>query len=380
MILQVLASLDAEAAGPSYSVPRLARALTADGCKVQLMSTGTAEGANEVLGVPHRRYTRTFKGLGRLDKLCVSSDLRKVLAEYSGLNDIIHTHGLWRMPNIYPSTAALKGEHKVVLSPRGMLSPRALAYSKYTKSLFWYVCQNAAVKRVDMFHATSEQEFEDIRSYGLSQPVAVIPNGIDVPEQAVAKPSRLRRILFLGRIHPIKQVELLIDAWARLEADHSDWVLEIRGPGEESYISRIQQYIQKRGISRCAFGPPLYGPEKFKAFQQASLFVLPSASENFGMTIAESLASGTPVIATKGAPWSGLSENRCGWWIDQGLDPLVTALNNALALPEHSLAQMGERGRSWMLRDFSWCSIGRDMSRAYHWIRFGGDRPSYIRT
>ena len=111
-----------------------------------------------------------------------------------------------------------------------------------------------------------------------------------------------------------------------------------------------------------------------------SLFVLPTLNENFAMTVAESLAAGTPVIATKGAPWAGLETESCGWWIDHGVEPMAAALAAAMARPPEALRVMGARGREWMQRDYSWDRIGHEMLEAYRWAVTRGTPPPMVRV
>jgi glycosyltransferase involved in cell wall biosynthesis len=115
-----------------------------------------------------------------------------------------------------------------------------------------------------------------------------------------------------------------------------------------------------------------------QAYRTASLFVLPTHSENFGVAVAEALAAGCPVITTRGAPWSDLAEKRAGWWIPVGVDPLRRALEEAMSKHPIDLAEMGARGRAWMERDFSWRQITEQMIESYRWIREGGARPQWI--
>ena len=109
------------------------------------------------------------------------------------------------------------------------------------------------------------------------------------------------------------------------------------------------------------------------------LFVLPTLSENFAITVAEALAAGTPVIATKGAPWHGLEREDCGWWIDHGVEPLVAALAKAMTMQREALQAMGAKGRAWMARDFSWDRVANDMLDVYRWLLAGGEPPRTVR-
>jgi glycosyltransferase involved in cell wall biosynthesis len=358
-------------------VPRLARAIADQGHDVELLSLGAPD-ERRTLDVPHRVLPQAMAGVRFLDKLGLSPLMRSTLRDRAAGTDILHTNGLWMMPNVYPARLARIGGPAMVLSPRGMLNPAALRYSAGVKHLFWLALQGPAARRTAMFHATSEQEFEEIRTFGLRQPVAVVPNGIELPpEPSPWKESRL--VLSLGRIHPKKGLDRLLGAWARVEREAIGWRLEIVGPSENGHAEELQALATQLGLQRATVRGPIFGEKKAKLYAEAELFVLPTRGENFAMTVAESLASGTPVISSKGAPWAGLEVHRCGWWVDHGPEPLAAALLTAIALPSEERAQMGRHGADWMARDFAWEGIGQSMSAAYLWLRDGGEPPSCMR-
>jgi glycosyltransferase involved in cell wall biosynthesis len=120
------------------------------------------------------------------------------------------------------------------------------------------------------------------------------------------------------------------------------------------------------------------GKAKWDTYRNADLFVLPTYSENFGMTVAEALASGVPAIVSKGAPWKKLEERKAGWWIDIGIDPLVSCLEDALAQVPDALNEMGQRGRNWMKEEFSWDRLGQQMDETYRWILDGSLKPEWV--
>jgi glycosyltransferase involved in cell wall biosynthesis len=284
------------------------------------------------------------------------------------------------MPNVYPGRAAARGGVPLVLSPRGMLGPAALRYSRHQKQLFWQLLQKRALRSVTCFHATAEAEVADIRDFGLSGPVAVIPNGIDVNDLApVTRPADARRrVLHLGRIHPKKGIDRLLRAWALLAEVCEGWELCIVGPSEGGHKADLERLARDLGLDNVQFEAPIYGAEKAMAYAEAELFVLPTIHENFGMVVAEALAQRTPVISTIGAPWQGLVANRCGWWIEHGPGPLAAALREAMVLDDATRAEMGARGRVWMQRDFSWDSIAEDMDRLYRWCSGTDDKPEFV--
>lgn len=215
---------------------------------------------------------------------------------------------------------------------------------------------------------------------GFRQPVAVISNGIDVPPPDMYKTTLgcMRTLLFLGRIHPVKGLDMLLLAWKALQSRFPDWQLRIVGGGNGGYLDQMRSLAGELELERVDFSGPLYGANKWRAYGEADLFVLPTYSENFGMAVAESLAAGTPAIVTRGAPWQGLETHCAGWWIEIGVDPLVACLETAMSQSPVDLAAMGLRGRDWMLRDFSWSRIGRQMTETYRWIIQGGERPAWV--
>jgi glycosyltransferase involved in cell wall biosynthesis len=313
-----------------------------------------------------------------LGQLRFSSALKEALTRAAETATVIHTHGLWRMTNIYPASAALRARSHLVLSPRGMLGDAALEFSARKKQLFWTLAQGGAVRAATCLHATSRQEYEEIRAFGLKTPVAIIPNGIDVIPAAPKGPptERHRTLLYLGRLHPKKGLHCLLNAWELVKDHHPDWQLDIVGPIDSDYAQKLKARID--ADHRVRLIGPLYGEDKAKAYRRADLFVLPTLNENFAMTIAEALAQGTPVISTKGAPWAELVSHGCGWWIDHGTEPLAAAMDEAMSINREQLASMGEAGRAWMCRDFDWSAVAASMRSVYHWLSGRGERPSCI--
>ncbi len=375
MILHVVSSIDQEYAGPSYSVPRLCEALMEAGLETSLAVLDWVPGTASPpwvkrfpLGIGPRR-------LGRSPAMA-----RYLMEEVrSGKVEILHNHGLWMMPNVYPGWARARSDCRLVVAPRGTLSEWALNHHALRKKIFWRLLQEQTLRRADAFHATSEEEYLDLRRLGFRQPVCVIPNGIDVPPLDRPLPKERRQLLYLGRIHKKKGIDLLLRAWAAVEPRFPDWTLVVAGPDDGGYLPEYRTLAERLRLARVDFPGPVYGEKKLAAYRRASLYVLPTHSENFGMTVAEALAAGTPAIVTKGAPWSGLVEQGAGWWIDIGVDPLVAALEEALALPEERLQEMGRNGREWMLRELSRQAIAGRMAAVYAWLCGRAERPADVR-
>ena len=186
-------------------------------------------------------------------------------------------------------------------------------------------------------------------------------------------------MLYLGRIHPVKGIDLLLRAWGELHGRKPDWRLVIIGQGEAQHEREVRELAAALSLERVQFVGALYGEAKSSAYFNADVFVLPSHSENFGMAVAEALAHGCPAIVSRGAPWSGIERERCGWWVRHDGSELVAALDAAMSLSPERLAEMGRRGRAWMERDFGWDSVAGRMEASYKWLLGAGTMPDCVR-
>ncbi len=368
-VIHVVPAITEEASGPSYTVVRLCQSLIESGQDLTLVALDWSPYPSMPefmkvfpLGIGPRR-------LGRSPEMS-----RWLMGETtSGRVDVIHNHGMWQMNAVYPAWATSHSNVQLVYSPHGTLSEWAMRHGSKAKKIFWPLLQRPALRQAICFHATAESEYHDIRRLGFDQPVAIIPNGIDMTKMPDQSHCQQRTLLFLGRIHVVKGLDMLLPAWRAVQDSFPDWRLVIAGGddgyhGVSSYLDEIKKKVQELGLARVEFLGPIYGEKKLQVYRDADLYVLPSYSENFGMTVAEALSMSTPAIVSKGAPWSGMDQNAAGWWIDIGVDPLVACLTGALSRSPAELAVMGENGRAWMERDFSWGGIGAKMAATYRWL------------
>lgn len=372
-LVHVVPHIDQEAAGPSYSVPRLCQSLAACGNEVELTCIAARGNIAGVVLDLHPQWPI-------LGRFAVSTSLASALGRKAQAVDVVHNHSLWSMVNVAAGWVVPGRRAKLVTSPRGTLSAYALGRSRRVKWLLWPL-QRRALARADMLHATSEVELQEIRAQGFTAPVVLLPNGIDLPALPPAcgtQQAESRTLLYLGRIHPIKGLDRLLQAWAQVQTQHPQWRLLVAGRGEAAHMQEVQALAATLGVQRVEFPGPLYGEAKAQAYFGADLFVLPTHSENFGMVVAEALAHGCPAVVSRGAPWPGLEPEGCGWWVDNSVPTLVAALNESMSLPPDQLATMGLRGRAWMERDFGWAAIGQKMDAAYRWIVLGGNKPKWI--
>lgn len=368
-LIHLIPAVSEEASGPSYSVVRLCDGLRDQGHCLTLAALDWAPRPSAPsylrvfpLGAGPRRLGRSPAMMAWLESQC-----------RRGQCDVLHNQGMWQMNSIYPALVARRHSVPLVWSPRGSFAPWAMAHGSSAKAPFWALLQRPALVECTCFHATAITEYEDIRRLGFRQPVCVIPNGIDLRPLPVREISPIRTLLFLGRLHPVKGLENLLQAWSQVQAKFPDWRLRIIGDdagyyGSDGYGGKLQALANELRLDRLEFAGPRYGEAKFQEYRNADLYVLPSFTENFGITVAEALSMETPVIASHGTPWASLPSRDAGWWVANTPAALAKCLSEALALPPDALRDMGKRGRQWIATEFQWRQVAESMKSVYEWL------------
>ncbi|GGF31842.1 glycosyltransferase [Echinicola rosea] len=366
----IVTSIDLSSGGPSKSVSDLLLAQTLRGLDVKIV---TKPSENLYLTEEDQRVVFSNN---------IKSKLKSLINENAG-QFLFHGHGLWQSPIHFMASLANKNQISYVISPRGMLEPWAYSNGIWKKKIAMALYQRSDLANAACIHATAKMEAENIRKLGFTNPIAVIPNGIDVaefPKKDWSVKKERRTLLFLSRIHPKKGIELLIQAWEQLPLEvRYEWKVEIAGNGEETYISELKNLIvQKKLQDEIKIIGPQFGEEKIKSYHRADLFILPTYSENFGIVVAEALACGVPVVTTKGAPWEELEKHGAGWWIDVGVKPIVNCLKNALLMDNRQLCEMGQKGRKLIQEHYSIEKTASQMIEVYSWILNKGEKPSCL--
>ena len=290
--------------------------------------------------------------------------------------DLVHAHGLWT----YLSAAALR-EHRrkgtpVVVSPHGMLDPWALGFSRMRKRVAAWFFQNALLRSAAVLHALTPAEARAIRAYGLRNPIVVIPNGVARPEgEPVVPPwpasdtGRDRILLFLGRLHPKKGLDLLVEAWpdfSRRGGAGERWRLVVAGWDEIGHEAEIRKMVAARGLGDSVdFVGPLFGAAKASALAHADAFVLPSRSEGLPMAVLEAWANGKPVLMTAACNLPEGTAAGAAIEVEAAAGALAGGLQRLALLGDSGRSAMGDAGRKLVQDKYSWSRIAEDMARVY---------------
>lgn len=282
--------------------------------------------------------------------------------------DVVHVNCCWMPACAAVQRIAQKRGFKVVLTPHGMLEPWIIKRHYWTRKVpaLW-LYQKAAVQRADCVQATAESERDNLLKLGYNSNIKVVRLGIDAESIEMKRSwKKSRQILFLSRVHVKKGINFLVEAADVLRNELQGYKILVAGEGDADYVEAMKRMICDRGLQDIVqLIGGVYGDEKWRLFQTSDFFVLPTHSENFGLAITESLASGTPVITTVGTPWSDLNSSEAGAWIEIGTEPLVEPLRRFLGLSEDELETMGRNGRRLIETKYSAHVMAEQMMEVY---------------
>lgn len=301
-------------------------------------------------------------------KLAYSPRLKTEIAAL-GDYDLYHAQGVWQFPTYALADVARKRRRPYLITPRGMLYPQDIRKSsKFFKmlSLKWRLLDD--LNRAACIHVTCREEMEHCRDLGVTAPIAIIPNPVEIKEYIECKKDGIFRLGYLGRLSPRKNVEALIYAFAELGGKAKEAELLIIGGGDAGYEAFLKAEVERLGLKNVRFTGFLSGKEKDEAIASLSVLAMPSEFENQGNVVLEGLIRGIPCIATKGAPWEELATHRCGWWTDYSQAAITEAISAALQTPVEELARMGQRGRRLAESNYAVEVVAGKMLALYNWL------------
>lgn len=350
--------------GPIVSSWSLCRGLAAAGVPVRVLTTD-ADGPGRLPGPPGWRPLAENLAVRYCRRLLGEFGAPGLLAhlprELAGC-DAVYVSGLlvWPLPAL--ALLARAAGRPLVIAPRGMLLPRALAAKPGRKRLFLAALR--ATAGAAAWHATSAEEMTAVAAHFPGAHRFCLPNPVEVPDAPPAPdPTLPPYLLYLGRLHPHKQVDRILKAFARFlaAAPAPPAELRIAGGGEPGYREALAARAGELGIAdRVHFLGEVHGAAKARWLASAQGLVLASKSENFGQSVAEALAHATPCVVTRTAPWPQLEERGCGFRVEE--EGLAAGIGRLMALPPEERRAMGERGRDYVRSELASGSVARRMA------------------
>ncbi len=322
----------------------------------------------------------------------LSRDLNAFFSHSKGKFDIVHYHTLWMWPGYAARKFAQRNELPLIISPHGMMEPWAMNRSRWKKRIAAMLFEDANLRNATCFHALCESEYRDIRALGWENPIAVIPNGIELsdyinpiaPEvfyKRVPQALNRRTVLFLSRIHPKKGLPHLIKAWASLCLEYKDWVLVIVGPDQEGHTADMKKLAEKMKIdNHVCFTGPMYGEEKFAAMTNTDIFVLPSFSEGFSMAVLEAAACRMPLLLTSQCNFPEIIQAGGGIEIEPTEASTAKGLRKLMSLNDDERMAIGQKAREFVETKYTWSTIAHDMVNVYKWAVGLIAKPDFVRV
>ena len=304
------------------------------------------------------------------------------LVEFQG----VHIHGLWEESTAIAAAAARNAGLPYVLSAHGMLEPWALASKRVKKLLYSALVERRNVAGAACLHALTQAEAEQYRAFGARCPIAIIPNAVDLPGAADASlflqqfPALRgkRLVLFLGRLHVKKGLDLLLASWNFLASRFPEAHLVIAGPDADGSGARLRNFVETHNLqASVTFTDMLSGSMKWSALAAAEMFVLPSHSEGLSVSVLEAMALAKPVLVTRACNLPEIETCGAGWNIDATLPAVTASLTEALTnAPEFNRA-VGKCGAALVEARFTGSKVAGQMAEVYRWVA-GGPLPQKV--
>ena len=379
-ILIVIPALGAVYGGPSRSVVELAQALSNLGTNVDLVTTN-ANGSTQLdvplhTWIPEKSYRVRYFPYWHLGEYKISLSLTRWLFQHVADYDLVHTNAIFSYP-VLPAYRACKW-HQVpyLMTPRGMLEPWALSYKAWKKRFYYSMIEKPALQGASAIQMLASTEAERIKTLNLKPPIVIVPNGIHrqdfetLPDpelfyQKFPNTRNKKLILFLGRVDPKKGLDLLALAFAKVHTQFQETHLIVAGPDNSGFLSTTQSYFVEAGcLDAVTFTGMLAGSLKYAALAAASVYVAPSYSEGFSMSVLEGMAAGLPCVITTGCNFPEAAMAQAAHVVKIDADEITRALIQCLSHPQQA-KEMGDRARQLIFEHYTWERIAAKMIEVY---------------
>ena len=391
----LVSSVSREAGGLFQSVRGLAKAVTSTNTTASVFGISDPNSTSDLLKwrpLSVCTYRPQFRPWGYSNELVpalLAADL-----------DILSTHGLWKYCSVASQRWHRRTGRPYIVHPEGMLESWALRNAGWKKRIAALLYEDRHLRGAPCLRALCEAEAQSIRSYGMRNPICVIPNGIDLPD--LVESSRLetespvfrtfaqgRKIfLYLGRLHPKKNLTNLVRAWKQVLNSHpsarASWVLAIAGWSERGYEQELKHLAgdldtaATPGFASIAFLGPRFGTEKNECYRAGDAFIMPSLSEGLPITVLEAWAHAKPVLMTLECNLPKGFGAGAALQIGTSPEEIATGLKQLMEMSDDDRRAMGNRGRNLVETKFSWPQIGEQMYSVYEWVLGGGPLPEVI--
>jgi len=298
--------------------------------------------------------------------------------------DVLSVHGLWKYCSVASQRWHRQTGRAYIVHPHGMLESWAVRNAMWKKRIAALLYENQHLRGAACLRALTEAEAQSTRSYGLSNPICVIPNGVDLPdlrERKAKTPSENHKtLLYLGRLHPKKNISNLIRAWNETfnsqRGSGDPWILAIAGWDQSGHESELKSIAT--GTSVVFLGPQ-FAAQKAECYRTCDAFVLPSLSEGLPMAVLEAWSYAKPVLMTPECNLPEGFEANAALRIGRTPEEIAAGLKVLREMSDNDRSQMGDRGRALVATSFSWSQIGKQMRAVFEWLVGSGPPPETIR-
>lgn len=302
--------------------------------------------------------------------------------------DVAHLHALWMHTSLILLAWARKYRRPHIVTANGMLDPWALQNARMKKRIVTALYERRCLEGAACIQVNSQRELESVRNFGLRVPVCVIPNGMDIgsipakvaPVWNAMVPDTAEVLLYLGRLHPKKNLAALLRAWKRASgsAAAKKWHLVVAGWEQLGHAAELKQLATELAAERVHFVGPQFGAEKAEAFHAVSAVILPSLSEGLPMAVLEAWAAAKPVMMTAECNLPEGFLQKAAIPISADIDGIAVGLNELFAMSATDRQSMGRRGLSLVQEKFNWSRVASEMRSVYEWSISGGQPPACV--